>query len=52
MSMEKGLDGSSEQVEGALGDTASSDLLTGQVNSEAEIQHTTRHAILPQSPAF
>lgn len=31
--MEKGLDGSAEQVEGALGDTASSDLLTGQANS-------------------
>lgn len=52
MSMEKGSDGSSEQVEGALGDTASSEFLTGQANSEAEVQHTTRHATLPQSPAF
>lgn len=53
MSTEKSLDGSAEQAEGALGVTASSDLLTGQANSEAEVQvqHTTRHAILPQSPA-
>lgn len=34
MSREKGLDGSLEQVEGAFGDTAHSDYITGQVDPE------------------